>query len=184
MPGGVAPRACLAICLHVSSSHHNRSCLLRWSLSLCITTLHGSLLWSPYFWFVCSAELCGSLLWSSILPIQHPALPTPHRKWFMVGIQSGKFLHWSFFNATVLVGGNLHGWFPQTGLPWNLFAVPGIWQDPHQPLMALVSKLNWQWVWYSFIQTCCSICLCKSLRSNFPLSNLTPKKIISMIFAV
>ena len=68
----------LTICLHVSSTHH--------------TTLNRSLLWSPYLQFACSVELCGSLLWSPILPILHPALPTPRRKWFMVGIRSGKFL--------------------------------------------------------------------------------------------
>ena len=26
----------------------------------------------------------------------------------------------------MLVGGRLQGWFPLTGLPWNLHAVPGI----------------------------------------------------------
>ena len=29
-------------------------------------------------------------------------------------------------NATVLVGGSSQGWFPLTGLPWNLPPVPGI----------------------------------------------------------
>ena len=44
----------------------------------------------------------------------------------MLGIGSGKFLLQSSFSATVLVGGHLQGWFPLTGLPWNLLAVPGI----------------------------------------------------------
>ena len=42
----------------------------------------------------------------------------------MVDISSGKFLH------CVLVGGCLQGWFPLTGLPWNLPAVPGILAGP------------------------------------------------------
>jgi len=44
----------------------------------------------------------------------------------MVGIGSGKFLYLSSFSVTVPVGGRLQGWFPLTGLPWNLPAVPGI----------------------------------------------------------
>ena len=52
------------------------------------------------------------------------------RKWFMVGIGSGKFLHWSSFSVTGLVGGSLQGWFPFTGLPYNLSAVPGICTGP------------------------------------------------------
>ena len=43
---GVATRACLAMCLHVSSSHHACRCLLYWSLWM--ATLDRSLLWSPY----------------------------------------------------------------------------------------------------------------------------------------
>ena len=31
---------------------------------------------------------------------------------------------------TVWVGGCLQGWFPLTGLPWNLPAVPGIFMGP------------------------------------------------------
>ena len=116
----LAIRACLAVCLHVSSSRHNCSFLFRWSL---ITTLDGALPWSPYLQFACSVELCGSLLWS---PIQCPSLPTPHRKWFMWGIRSGKFLHWSSFIVMVLIGGRLQGWVLLTGLLWKLAAVPGI----------------------------------------------------------
>ena len=52
----VAPRACLTMCLHVSSSHHNCSFLLCWSLR--ITTLDRSLLRSPYLEFACSVEFC------------------------------------------------------------------------------------------------------------------------------
>ena len=50
---------------------------------------------SPLFCslIACSIEFCGSLLWSPILPIQHPFLPSLHRKKCMVGISSGKFLH-------------------------------------------------------------------------------------------
>ena len=123
--------ACLAICLHLSSSRYNCSCLLRSSLQ--ITTLGGSLLWSPYLQFACSVELCGSLLWSSIYQFSaqpFPPLPTPHRKWFMVGIGSSKFLHRSSFAVTVLVGGSLQSRFPPTGLPWNILAVPGILAGP------------------------------------------------------
>ena len=80
---------------------------------------------------------------SAYLPIQRPALPTPHRKWFIVGFGSGKFLRWgSFtFSVTVLADGHLRDWFPLTGLPWNLPAVS------HQSWMAPVPKLiNWRWV--------------------------------------
>ena len=68
-----------------------------------------SLLRSPYWQFACSVELCGSLLWWPILPIQHPALPTPYRQCCMVGIRSGKFLHWSSFSDGA-------GWWPPSGL--------------------------------------------------------------------
>ena len=92
----VATRACLSMSLCVSLCCHNYySRLLCWSLW--ITTLDGSLLCSPYLHFACS------LLYSPILPIQHPAHPNPHRKWFMVGIGSGTFLHWSSFNVMVLI---------------------------------------------------------------------------------
>ena len=104
---GVTARACLTMSLHVSPRHHTCSCLLRWSLW--ITTLDGSLFWSPYEQFACSVELCGSLLWLSILPIQYPALPTPHRKWFMVGNGSDKLLHWISFRVTVLGNDRLQG---------------------------------------------------------------------------
>ena len=124
----VAARACSTMCLHLGSSRQNCSYLLCWSLR--ITTLDKSLLWSLYWQFACSVWLCGSLLWLPILPILRPALPTPHKKWFMVGIGSGKFLHWSSFNVMVLVGGRLQGWFPLTGLPWNLPDVPGICAGP------------------------------------------------------
>ena len=125
---GVVAWTCLATCLHVSSSHHNCSCLLCWAL--CITGLDGSLLWSPYLQFACSVELCGSLLCLPIFPIQRPPLPTSHKKWFTVGIRSGKFVHWRSFSVSVLVGGCLQGWFPLTGLPWNLPAEPGICTGP------------------------------------------------------
>jgi len=121
---GVAARACLPMCLHMSCSDLNFSCLLHWSLW--INTLDRSLPWSPYLQCACSVELYRSLLCSPILLIQHPALPTPHTRRFMVGIWAGKFLHWSSFSVTVLVGGCLQCWFPLTGLPWNPPAVPGI----------------------------------------------------------
>jgi len=107
-----AARACLAMCLHASCSHHNNCiCLLHWSLW--ITALDGPLLWSSYLQFACSIELCGSLLLLSIFPIQCLALPAPHRKWLMVGIRM------------VLVGGHLQGRLSLTGLPWNVPAMPG-----------------------------------------------------------
>ena len=86
--------------------------------------------WSSYLQFACSVELCGSLLCLRILPIQCPALLTPYRKWFVVGIGSGKFLHCSSISATVLFGGLLQGWFLLIRLPWNLPAVPGIFVPP------------------------------------------------------
>jgi len=125
---GVAPRDCLAMCLHVSSSCHTYSCMFCWSFG--ITNLDRSLLWSSYLQFACSVKLCGSRLWSPILPIQHPALPTPQRKWFMVGIGSCNFLHWSVFSVIVLIGGHLQSWFLLTGLLWILPAVPGIFAGP------------------------------------------------------
>ena len=115
------------MCLHVSSSRHNCSCLLRWSLW--ITTLDRSLLWSTYLQFACSVELCGSPLCLPIFSINCPALPAPHRKWFIVGIRSGSLLHWSSFSVTVLLGGCLQGWVSLTGLPWNLPAVSGIFVE-------------------------------------------------------
>ena len=48
----------------------------------------------------------------------------------MVGIGSGKFLHLNSFSVMVPVGRHLQGWFPLTGLPWNLPAVPGICARP------------------------------------------------------
>ena len=97
-----------------------------------------------YLQFACSVELCGSLLWLPTLPIQCPALLTPHRKWVMVGIGSGKFLQWSSFSVMVLVGGCLKGWF----LPWNLPAVTGIFAGRVRwPLMAPVPKLINYWWW-------------------------------------
>ena len=97
---------------------------------------------------VCSAFLCGSLPWTdhcfdhhicSLLAqlsfvghsfgrlfCQFSAQSFPGRKWFMVGNGYGKFLHWSSISVTVLIGGRLQGWFPLTGLPWNLPALPGI----------------------------------------------------------
>ena len=117
----VAARACLAMCLHASSSHHNNCiCLFHWSLW--ITALDGSLLWSPYLQFACSIDLCGLLLLLPIMPNQCLALPTPHRKWLMVG---NRFLHWTSFNVMVLVGGHLQGKLSLTGLPWNVPAMPG-----------------------------------------------------------
>jgi len=123
----VAARACFAMRLHVSCSCHNCS-LLRWSLW--ITTLDGSLLWSPYLQFACSVEPYGSLLCLPNLCTQHPVLPTPHRKWFKIGIGTGKFLHWSSFFVMVLVGGSMQSWFPLTQKPWNLPALPGICAGP------------------------------------------------------
>ena len=117
MSCGVSARVCLHMWLPVSSSDLNCSCLLRWSMW--ITTLDRSLPWSPYLQCACSIEFYRSLFWSPILSIQHPALPTPHTGWFMVGIRSGKFLYWSSFSVTALVGGYLRCWFLFTGLPWN-----------------------------------------------------------------
>ena len=105
---------------------------------VCSADLFGSLPWMDhcfghhnYEHFACSVELCGSLLWLSILPIQCPALPTPHRKWFMVGNSSGKkFLDWISFSVTVLGNDRLQGLFLLTGLPWNLPATPGIFVGP------------------------------------------------------
>jgi len=39
------------------------------------------------------------------------------------------------------VGDRLQGWFPLTGLPWNLPAVLCIFADPNQPLQAPIPKL-------------------------------------------
>ena len=114
----VATRACLSMSLYVNSSCHKYcSCLLCWSLW--ITTLDGSLLCSPYLHFACS------LFFSPILPIQRPAFPTPHRKWFMVGIGSGTFLHWSSFNVMVawLQGSPAIPFFPYYLSVWQ---VPGL----------------------------------------------------------
>ena len=116
---------CLAMCLHVSSSHHIYSCLLCWSLW--ITTLDGSLLWSPHLQFACSVELWGSMLQPFNLRTQHPALHTIHRNWFTVSSRLHKFLNWSMM---VLVGGCLQGWFPFAGLPWNLPTTSSIFAGP------------------------------------------------------
>ena len=61
-----------------------------------------------YLWVSKTIQLtpdCGK----PIFPIQCAALLTLHRKWFMVGIVSGKFLHWSSQSVTVLVGGHSQG---------------------------------------------------------------------------
>ena len=118
---GVAARACVTMCLRVSSRRHNFSCLLCWSLG--ITTLDGSLLWSLYLQFACSVELVDHCFSHLFLPIQHPALPTPHRKWFMVGIVSGKFLHWSSFSVTMLVPAHRVAIEPHC-CAWYLYRAP------------------------------------------------------------
>ena len=71
-----------------------------------------------------------------------PALPTPHWKWFMVGIGPGKFLHWSSFSVKVQVGGNLQGWFPLTELPWDLLPVPSIFAGPPLTFNGIGSQAN------------------------------------------
>ena len=117
------------MCLHVSSSCNNCSCLLQWSLW--VTTLNGSLLWSTYLHFPCPIELRGSLLWLPVLPIQCPALPKPHRKWFsdsweVLGQVSFSTEVLKFLQCDSAGCGHFQGWFPLTGLPWNLPIVPGI----------------------------------------------------------
>jgi len=159
---GIAARACLPMCLHMSSSDLNFSCLLHWSLW--ITTLNRSLPWSPYMQCACSVELYRSLLWSPILLIQHPDLPTPHMRWFMVGIWAGKFLYWSSFSVTGQVGGRLRCWFPLTGLPWNPPAVHGLCIGP-LPAFAwtksqayqLVMSLNYMKQINSMLRCICSV---------------------------
>lgn len=42
----------------------------------------------------------------------------------------GKLLHWTSFSVTMLVVGNLQGWFPLKGLLWNLLTVPYIFTGP------------------------------------------------------
>ena len=126
---------------HMSSNRHNYFCLRCWSLW--ITTLDGSPLWSPYLQFACSVELCESLFWLPVLPMQHPALSTSHGKRFTVGIWPGKFLHWSSFTVTVLVGGRLQGQFPLTRLPWNLPGVPGIFAGHPLTFQAHQSAMSW-----------------------------------------
>ena len=80
---GVATRACLAMGLHASSGY-----LFAFD---CSADLCGSLPWTDHYFsdhnylqFAYSVDLCGSLLWSPVLPIRCPALPTPHRKCFML----------------------------------------------------------------------------------------------------
>ena len=43
---------------------------------------------------------------------------------------------------TVSVGGGLQGWFPLTGLPWNLPAVPGICTGPPPTLDGTSSQAH------------------------------------------
>ena len=43
---------------------------------------------------------------------------------------------------TVPVGGRLQGWFPLTGLPWNLPAVPGICKGPPPTLDGTSSQAH------------------------------------------
>ena len=163
MTCGVAARACLAMCLQVSSNppYNYCSCLLRWSLW--ITALDRSLLWSPYLQFACSVELCGLQLWLSI------KLPTQYKVVHSLGTGPGKFFHWRSFSVTVVVDGCLQGWFSHTGLPWNLPAVPGICAGPpltsdgtssqaHQLGMNLIShslpcQLEESYTWYKNLRS-------------------------------
>ena len=141
----VVTRACLAIHLHVGSNRHYlhlsvqlifvNNCYLGWIIVLVMQ--------SPYLQFSCSVELCGSLLWLPILLIQSPALPTPHRKWSVVGVGPGKFLHWNSFSMRVLVGGCLQGLFLLTELPWNLLAVPGIFAAATPTFDGTSSQAHW-----------------------------------------
>ena len=136
---GLAARACFAMCLHLGST------VARIAV-VCCADLYGSLPWTDH----CFCHHIGSLLaqfsfvdrcfGGLILPILCPALPNPHRKWFMVGIGSGKFLHLSSFSLTVPVGGCLQGWFLLPGLPWNLPAVPGICTGPPPTLYGTSSQ--------------------------------------------
>ena len=137
---GVVARSYPAMCLHVSSCRNNCNCLRR--RSLWITSLDGSLLWSSYLQFACTVEPYGSLLYSPILSIDRTAFPTPRRKWFMIGIGSGKFLHWSSFSVTLLVGGCLQGWFPLTCCPCNFPAVPGILVGPSPTFHGVSSQAH------------------------------------------
>ena len=136
---GVPTRACLFVCLNVSFSHHTCSCLHRWSL------------WINYYLggftalqFSCWAELCGSLFWFPILPVQHPSLSTPHGKWFMIGIASGTFVHWSSFSdwRCWLVAACSTWDHPVIGLPWNLPAVPVIFAGPSSTFDGTTSQVH------------------------------------------
>ena len=144
---GVAARACLPMCLHMSCSDLNFSCLLHWSLW--INTLDRSLPWSPYLQCACSIELYRSLLWSPILLIQHPALLTPHKLWDSSWWVSGQ-VSFSIEVPSVwqdrLVAAcgacsrsqGCHG----TPLLCMVFA-----SDPYQSLLEPVPRLiNWWWV--------------------------------------
>jgi len=78
-----------------------------------------------------------------IIPIQGPALPTPHSNLFTVVSGQVSFSNQVPFNSvTVLVGGHLYGWFQLTGLPWNFPVVPQVFLwGGHQPLIVPVPKL-------------------------------------------
>ena len=84
----VATRACLAMCLHVSSTRDTCSIKL-FAVLIFVDHFVGHITALVIIFAVCwlfNFELCGSLLWWHILPIQCPFLLTPHRKGFMVGI--------------------------------------------------------------------------------------------------
>ena len=140
-------------------------CACMWALVdiiavACCDDLSGSLPWMDHCFgqhnnlrFPCPIELCGSLIWLPILPIQWPALPKTHRKRF-----SDSWEDWvrkvsllKFLQCDSAGIGYFQGWFPLTGLPWNLPAVPGICMghpstfdgtssQAHQLVMSLKTK--------------------------------------------
>ena len=122
---GVATRACLAIHYHVGSSRHYLllsvqlifvDCYLRWIIAL--VTIFAVFLLSWALWITALVAYFAN-------SVPSPSHPSYCRKWPMVGVGPGKFLHWNSFSMRVLVGGCLQGLFLLTELPWNLLAVPG-----------------------------------------------------------
>ena len=117
---GVAARACLAKCLHVSSSCYD------YSFSCCVD-LCGSLPWMEH----CSSHhnlfaVC-LLIWAMWIAasLAYFATSAPSPSHPSQEVVHGRY-QVSSFSVSVLVGGHLQDWFPLTVLPWNLPAEPGI----------------------------------------------------------